>query len=159
MWLVALFAAAGLCSRAPAVSLRPAACSCVRDPDVRDRAQLRNLLPHTVAVFEGIVVGSAPAPRIDGPNLIAVRVVVGRRWRGGGGGDTVLVATPASPTACGTELSAGERYLIFATSARERWLFTMNCVPTRQWDAVADRLADWLGPPEKPRGKSRAPEA
>src|SRR5215216_7243296 len=106
MSLLALVAAASLCSP-------PRACSCALDPDIRSREQLQNLLFHTVAVFEGGVVGSEPAPRVDGPSLIAVRVAVGRRWRGGGS-DTVMVATPRAPTACGTELSAGERYLIFA---------------------------------------------
>ena len=158
MLLLAVFAIAGLCSRPTSVGPRPAACSCVLDPNVRNREELRNLLPHTATVFEGVVVGPAPAPPSDGPAIIAVRVLVDRRWRGSSG-DTVTVATPRATTACGADLIPGKRYLIFADTIRAGALFTVKCLPTRQWDAKADTLAGWLGSPQHAPAKSRTPDA
>lgn len=157
MWSLGLLAAMGLGAGTAPVCPRPLTCSCSDEWEVRDQDHLRSLIPRAAAVFEGVVLDWEWMLQSGGHGLIAVRVSVGRRWRGADG-DTVTVATTASPaTACGVDFAPGARYLIFAHSAPGGALFTSSCMPTRRWDARADTLARWLGPPVQRRPRSRIP--
>jgi hypothetical protein len=97
------------------------ACSCA-PPSRADQAR------SVAAIFVGEVTGTPEPPRdrsSPAAGRLRYRFRVAEMLKGKAA-ETVEVTTPASPAACGTSFTAGQRYLVFAHD-REGTLETGLC--------------------------------